>query len=153
MLTTVLAIGHASDVSWDIFDLFVWAQVELQLGIMCASAPSLRVFIRRYLGSGVASRRSKFTGANIFDTGLSNDKSITVLRSISVTFNERQCSDGKEFEESLESIGESASEKRAWSPALSQDPLTIYSHEDSVPMNEVSWEKRYPRLQWSGNST
>jgi hypothetical protein len=31
--------------------LFVWAQFELQVGIMCASAPALRVFFRRYLGS------------------------------------------------------------------------------------------------------
>jgi len=42
-------------VSWYIFDVFVWSQLELQLGIMCASAPALRVFFRKYL-SGAVSR-------------------------------------------------------------------------------------------------
>lgn len=48
-------VGRQSDVSWYIFDVFVWSQLELQLGIMCASAPALRVFFRRYL-SGAVSR-------------------------------------------------------------------------------------------------
>ena len=32
-----------------IFDVFVWAHLELQLGLMCASAPALRVLFRKYL--------------------------------------------------------------------------------------------------------
>jgi hypothetical protein len=35
--------------------VFVWAQFELQVGIMCASAPTLRVFFRRYLSGTQAS--------------------------------------------------------------------------------------------------
>ncbi|KAI7284066.1 hypothetical protein KC345_g2565 [Hortaea werneckii] len=46
-------VGHNSDVSWLIFDVFVWAQVELQLGIMLASAPALRIFFRRYLNKPI----------------------------------------------------------------------------------------------------
>ncbi|KAK3671716.1 hypothetical protein LTR78_008449 [Recurvomyces mirabilis] len=42
-------VGHNSDVSWMIFDVFVWAHLELQLGLMCASAPALRVLFRKYL--------------------------------------------------------------------------------------------------------
>ena len=34
-----------------IFDVFIWAQLELQLGIICASLPALRVFFRRYLSA------------------------------------------------------------------------------------------------------
>lgn len=44
-------VGQKSDVSWLIFDVFVWAQLEIQLGIMCASAPALRVFFRSYLSA------------------------------------------------------------------------------------------------------
>lgn len=42
-------VGHEPDVSWLIFYVFVWAQLELQLGIMCAAAPAMRVFFRSYL--------------------------------------------------------------------------------------------------------
>ena len=46
---TVKVSSYGEDVSWKIYDLFAWAQVELQLGIICASAPSLHVFFRRCL--------------------------------------------------------------------------------------------------------
>jgi hypothetical protein len=39
------------DTSWVGFSLLVWTTVELQLGIICACAPSLRAFFRRYLSS------------------------------------------------------------------------------------------------------
>lgn len=37
-----------------IFDVFVWSQLELQLGIMCAALPALRVFFRKYLNEPIA---------------------------------------------------------------------------------------------------
>jgi len=43
------------------FNLLVWSTVELQLGIICACAPSLRAFFRRYL-STMFSRPSINTG-------------------------------------------------------------------------------------------
>ena len=51
---TVKVSSYGEDVSWKIYDLFAWAQVELQLGIICASAPSLHVFFRRCLSSSCA---------------------------------------------------------------------------------------------------
>lgn len=42
-------LGHSTDLTWDGFDVLVWAQLEIQLSIICASAPALRVFFRRYL--------------------------------------------------------------------------------------------------------
>ncbi|KXT00434.1 hypothetical protein AC578_1920 [Pseudocercospora eumusae] len=42
-------VGHTSDVSTIIYYVFVWSQVELCLGLMCASLPSLRVLFREYL--------------------------------------------------------------------------------------------------------
>ncbi|KAK3697673.1 hypothetical protein LTR37_017322 [Vermiconidia calcicola] len=42
-------VGVRSDVSWMIFDAYIFAQLELQLGMICASLPALRVFFRKYL--------------------------------------------------------------------------------------------------------
>ncbi|KAF2207066.1 hypothetical protein CERZMDRAFT_102763 [Cercospora zeae-maydis SCOH1-5] len=44
-------VGHSSDVSTSIFYVFIWAQLELSLGIMCTSLPSLRVLLREYLSN------------------------------------------------------------------------------------------------------
>lgn len=42
-------INHTYDTSWTGFDLFVWSLIECHLAIICACAPSLRAFFRRYL--------------------------------------------------------------------------------------------------------
>ncbi|CAK1359977.1 uncharacterized protein RHO25_003321 [Cercospora beticola] len=55
-------VGHSSDVSSIIFDVFVWSQLELCMGFMCASAPSLRMFGRRYF-RGPYNRLRKHLGA------------------------------------------------------------------------------------------
>jgi hypothetical protein len=52
--------------------VFVWAQFELQVGIMCASAPSLRAFFRRYLGGTQPSNSDSQTTLP--------KKSITIVR-------------------------------------------------------------------------
>lgn len=41
-------VGINPDVSWTIYNVFAWAQLELCLSLMCASAPSLRVLFREY---------------------------------------------------------------------------------------------------------
>ncbi|KAK5173751.1 uncharacterized protein LTR77_002432 [Saxophila tyrrhenica] len=56
-------VGIDSDVSWMIFDAYIWAQLELQLSIICASLPALRVFLRKVLAEpftsrGLSSRKS-----------------------------------------------------------------------------------------------
>lgn len=43
-------INHTYDTSWAGFDLFVWSLVECHLAIICACAPSMRAFVRRYFG-------------------------------------------------------------------------------------------------------
>ncbi|RMY17210.1 hypothetical protein D0866_13532 [Hortaea werneckii] len=47
-------VGHSTNVSRQIFLVFVWSHVELQLGLMCASAPALRVFFRSYLSGPIS---------------------------------------------------------------------------------------------------
>ena len=43
-------INHTYDTSWTGFNLFVWALLECHLAIIFACAPSLRAFLRKYLG-------------------------------------------------------------------------------------------------------
>lgn len=147
--------------SWNIFDLFLWAQLELQLGIMCAAAPSLRVFFRRYLGNSSASRAFKSGGrsgghatpamGNTLTSSTGPDKSITVIRSTSVTIKDGGdlSASKKPFEDSLDTIGES-SEGRGWSPTPSKERLTRYSNEeDSIALQDMAW-KNPGRSRWSG---
>lgn len=49
----LIKLGNNYDTSWTGFDLLVWATVELQLGLICACAPSLRAFFRRYLSGAL----------------------------------------------------------------------------------------------------
>lgn len=47
-------LGTATDLTWIGFDVFVWSQLEVQLAMICASAPALRVLFRRYLRDGIS---------------------------------------------------------------------------------------------------
>lgn len=47
------ALGTNSDISWTIYTTFVWAQLELSLSLMCASAPALRVLFREYFSEPI----------------------------------------------------------------------------------------------------
>jgi hypothetical protein len=46
-------VGHSSDLTWVGYDVYIWAQLETQLALICASAPTLRVFFRDYLSISV----------------------------------------------------------------------------------------------------
>lgn len=46
-------LGSTSDVSWTVYTTFVWAQLELALSLMCASAPALRVLFREYFSEPI----------------------------------------------------------------------------------------------------
>lgn len=118
---------------------------------MCAAAPSLRVFFRRYLGGSFASRAykstrgetpglPKSTQGTAFGSVDQNDKSITVIRSTSVTFDQDGPNDKKGFTESLDTIGETESQDRSWSPTPSKERLTSYSHEEGpIAMRNLAW--------------
>lgn len=49
----LIKLGNTYDTSWTGFDLLVWTIVEMQLGIICACAPSMRAFFRRYLSERI----------------------------------------------------------------------------------------------------
>lgn len=62
---------YTLDETWLGYDIFVWAQLELQLAIICASAPALRVFFRRYLSDPIsrAIHTAKATSSAITRSG------------------------------------------------------------------------------------
>jgi hypothetical protein len=37
------------DVSWQLWEIWNWTLLELHIGVMCANAPALKVFVKRYL--------------------------------------------------------------------------------------------------------
>lgn len=104
---------------------------------MCASAPSLRVFFRRYLGGSQATRN----GAN----GTTN-KSITVVRDTTVTFKPGEAAEktptdsGSKNVHEMHAFAESASDDDLSSPTRSQERLTRYSHEEEFVMSDLSWK-------------
>ncbi|KAK5117546.1 hypothetical protein LTR62_004968 [Meristemomyces frigidus] len=58
------------DFTWLAFDVYFWTMLEFGLGIICACAPSLRVFAKKFLGvrsittsaSALSSGRSRWSG-------------------------------------------------------------------------------------------
>lgn len=58
------SVGTNSDISWTIFNVFVWAQLELCLSLMCASAPSLRVLFREYFSEPITKVKRSINSGN-----------------------------------------------------------------------------------------
>lgn len=50
----LIKLGNTYDTSWTGFDLLIWTTIELQLGIICACAPSMRAFIRHYVKASLS---------------------------------------------------------------------------------------------------
>ena len=61
-------LGTDYDITWVGFDVFVWADLEVQLSIICASAPALRVFFRRYLSDPIS--RAIHTASSVSRSGI-----------------------------------------------------------------------------------
>lgn len=134
--TRITVTSTSKDVIRSAFNLFVWAQFELQVGIMCASAPALRVFFRRYLSPTQGS--SNATGKT------TNPKSIAVTRDTTVDF-ERNAAVARELENKqyyeLHDLGATNSDEGLGGDDLSTNSrakerdLTRYSHEEELIAN------------------
>ena len=123
---------------------------------MCASAPSLRVFFRRYLGvASYGSRRTRDTGASA--TGGSHH--ITVKKDTSVTFEMDSTESTEDLTNTIDKTP--VDNKPAWSPISNSskvegagagagaDAATRYSHEeDSFGMSDLSWKRQEKEHKW-----
>jgi hypothetical protein len=135
------------DASRTFFNLIVWAQLELQLGIMCASAPSLRGFFNRYLGGSMASRASGSrigkALSNVFHRKRMSD--VQELTSPMPGFGQAK-TDYAVNEITLETSIESTSVHRAWSATPSREHLTRSSTGgESIPMQDMWKDPRQSR--------
>ena len=125
--------------------MFLWAQLEIQLGIVCATAPSLRVFFRRFLSnnslsrklgsrmsSGQSERGRSLAQGSIKISSTEGDRPIIALRSMSVEVAKRVTflAKGKSDKKPLDKAGQSASDEQGCSPTSSNKKLTRYTHED-----------------------
>lgn len=109
--------------------LFVWAQFELQVGIMCASAPALRVFFRRYLSGSQGSTNASYN--------TTQPKSIAVTRDTTVDFetnaSEARAIEKKQYYELHDLVAtpsEEAVDGLSTSTRTKERDLTRYSHEE-----------------------
>jgi hypothetical protein len=120
-------VGYSKDVTRTAYNLFIWAQFELQAGIMCASAPALRVFFRHYLGN-LSSSRSNTGGSG--STAL-DKPSVMVVRATQVGFDKPENA-GSQWvipHHDLDSVSERAEEiEEAWSANRSQERLRQEEH-------------------------
>jgi hypothetical protein len=130
--------------------LFVWAQFELQVGIMCASAPALRVFFRHYLGGNSQHSNSDSqideadkSGTVIHENDVENAKGGAATRST-----EKQQS--HEMRDLVTPFSEDGDGLSRSSETLERD-LTRYSHEtDHVGSNAArsSWFGTTEKQLW-----
>lgn len=119
--------------------LFVWAQFELQVGIMCASAPALRVFFRRYLGVS--------QGSSNISRGTVTKKSITVIHDTHIDFDRNGSAvlpsaklNIHEMRDFGTPISERSEDGLSTAGRAQERDLTRYSHEeDHIGMNRLSW--------------
>jgi hypothetical protein len=53
------------DVSWQLWEIWNWTLLELHIGVICANAPALKVFVKRYLNtkSIVSNRQARSSQA------------------------------------------------------------------------------------------
>jgi len=124
--------------------LFVWAQFELQVGIMCASAPALRVFFRRYLGG--TTQNSTHPSTHGTNSTIPN-KSITVVRDTNVDFERNGAAarptaklETHELRDLAGPVSEDGEDGLSDTSRAQERDLTRYSHEEShVGNSRSSW--------------
>ncbi|KAH9826755.1 hypothetical protein Tdes44962_MAKER03298 [Teratosphaeria destructans] len=93
-------LGIDYDLTWIGYNEYVWALLELHLGIICASAPALRAFFRRYMGDS-ARRTTQNTSRSVSSThwNTQRDSKQSGLGHVSYSQHGRQPSNGQEMED------------------------------------------------------
>lgn len=119
---------------------------------MCASAPSLRVFFRRYLGVvSYGSRRTRDTNAD----GTIGSSHITVKKDTSVTFETEPTESTEDLTTTIDKMN--VDNKPAWSPISAGSKAngagaasaTRYSHEeDSYGLSDLTWKRVEKEHKW-----
>ena len=105
-------LGYTYDVTWIGFDVLVWAVLEVQLAIICASAPALRVLFRQYLKDPIS--RAMHTAS-----GLSRSAVLSTRRSSRQTASTTVVSYSRKNESlDLGGVGDKSLVKHSLKPSL-----------------------------------
>ena len=78
-------LNHTYDTSWAGFNLFIWALLECHLAIIFACAPSLRAFVRRYLGEALRTFRTSSNNRSKNATSNRSHNESTLRHSAAIT--------------------------------------------------------------------
>ena len=83
-------LGTHYDITWIGFDVFIWSVLEVQLAIICACAPALRVLFREYLKDPIS--RAMQTASSLSRSGIrsTNRDSKQIESSGVVTYSQRR---------------------------------------------------------------
>jgi hypothetical protein len=114
----IYQLGVSYDISWTGYNLFVWSILEIQIALICASAPALRVFFREYLSDPLS--RALNSARSVTSTRNTNrDSKVTNNGIVTYSSHARQSSRGSASSEygdkkliqhnikpSLETVGE-----------------------------------------------
>lgn len=133
-------LGTGYDITWIGFNVYIWSDLEVQLAIICASAPVLRVLFRRYLKDPLS--RARHTASNVSGSGFrsaqrdSKPPEQAAVNSFSQT-RESQDSSGSSdkklvrhsIKPSLVTVGEQETETSTWSRPKSE-PFVIRNAAD-----------------------
>nr|POE71378.1 hypothetical protein CFP56_62473 [Quercus suber] len=75
-------LGYTGDPSWLGMKIFLWSDLEIQLSIICASAPALRVFFRQYIRNSIIPRNLEPTGSNFEDDEMTSKSRFSYLEAV-----------------------------------------------------------------------
>lgn len=107
-------LGHSLDLTWTGFDVYVWAQLETQLSLICASAPALRALFRAHLSG-------------------------SILRSIS---SGRRSHNKRESRRQSKKLGDSSDSSRGKSP-IPMQPVSADKHSTLASSSEEELKAAY----------
>jgi hypothetical protein len=102
----------SDDATWEGFNLWTWESIEVNLGIVCASAPCLKALIARVLPKLMASHSA---------SNMSHTPAAQYQRNV-----KRNAGDQPEYV--LESMGETREDRMARRSGDSQEGLTKVHH-------------------------
>ena len=128
-------LGYDYDVTWVGFNVFIWSVLEVQLAIICACAPALRVLFRHSLKDPIS--RAIHTASSLSRSGIrsTNRDSRQTEPSGVVTYNSQK-SDSMDLSGTVEKNMVRQSVRRALETVGEQDieSAPSYSRYDSKPI-------------------
>lgn len=91
-------LGRAYDVTWVAFDVLVWTQLEVQIAIICACAPVLRVLVREYMKDPMSRAFNTFDRSDARSRADNNSRLSNPSGIVSYTAQKQDSRDSQDWE-------------------------------------------------------